>query len=534
MDKHEYFFKIATSDTEFEQIHRLNYQTFSEEIPQHQRNAEQRLVDQFHAENTYIICIKNDELVGMIAVRDNRPFSLDRKIGPVENLLPVTINYPCEVRLMAVKKEYRNGRVFLGMAQFLIMYCLKKGYDIAVISGTTRQLKLYGQMGFQPFAELTGSGDALFQPLFLTKSTFEKSIAGRLLAPTIPFLPGPVQVSGAVMEALSRTPISHRSQAFIEKLDRARALLSKLVNSNYVHILLGSGTLANDVVAAQLSLESGRGLILANGEFGSRLIDQATRLGLCFDVVEKEWGQAFTKSDITSGISEETTWIWAVHSETSTGMLNDISLLKKIASDNQLQLCLDCISSIGAIEVDLAGVFLATGVSGKAVRALTGMSFVFHHHEVQPSMKLPKYLDLGMYMAKHSIPFSQSSNLLEALLAAVENLSVERYKEIEETHQFLKRQLLDFQFKIISEETGSPIILTIELPSSISSAMIGELLYFQGYQLHYESEYLQQRNWIQISCIDNYSLADLEKMTSLLKRIVSYELKNNEPAVKSQ
>ena len=61
MDKHEYFFKIATSNDEFEQIDRLNYQTFSEEIPQHQRNAEQRLVDQFHAENTYIICIKNDE-----------------------------------------------------------------------------------------------------------------------------------------------------------------------------------------------------------------------------------------------------------------------------------------------------------------------------------------------------------------------------------------------------------------------------------------------------------------------------------------
>ena len=282
-----------------------------------------------------------------------------------------------------------------------------------------------------------------------------------------------------------------------------------------------------DIVAAQLSLESGRGLILANGEFGSRLIDQASRLGLRFDVVEKEWGQAFTKADIASGISEETTWIWAVHSETSSGMLNDLSLLKKMASDHQLKLCLDCISSIGALEVDLAGVFLATGVSGKAVRALTGLSFVFHHHEVQPSIKLPKYLDLGMYMAKQSIPFSQSSNLLEALLVAVENLSLERYQEIKDTHQFLKKQLLDYDFKIISEENGSPIILTIELPWSISSTSIGELLYFQGYKLHYESEYLQQRNWIQISCIDNYATADLEKMTSLLNRIVSYEQKNN-------
>lgn len=118
MSKHEFFFKIATSQDEFEQIHHLNYQTFSEEIPQHQKNEEQMLVDQFHAENTYIICIKENEVIGMAAIRDKRPFSLDKKIGPVEQSLPFTVKSPCEVRLLSVKKEYRNGRVFLGLAQF--------------------------------------------------------------------------------------------------------------------------------------------------------------------------------------------------------------------------------------------------------------------------------------------------------------------------------------------------------------------------------------------------------------------------------
>jgi len=92
-------------------------------------------------------------------------------------------------------------------------------------------------------------------------------------------------------------------------------------------------------------------------------------------------------------------------------------------------------------------------------------------------------------------------------------------------------QLIEYDFKLISEENASPIILTIELPRSISSVMIGELLYFQGYQLHFESEYLQQRNWMQISCIDNYSTADLEKMTSLLKKIVSYEFKQSQKSL---
>ncbi|WP_045518298.1 aminotransferase class V-fold PLP-dependent enzyme [Neobacillus niacini] len=523
MSKHEFFFKMATTPDEFEQIHRLNYQTFSEEIPQHQKNEEQKLVDPFHAENTYIICIKENEVIGMTAIRDNRPFSLDRKIGLVEQSLSFPIHSPCEVRLLSVKKEYRNGRVFLGLAQFLIKYCIKKGYDIAFISGTLRQLKLYGQLGFQPFAQLTGTDEALFQPMYLTKETFDESIAGRILPPTIPFLPGPVQISDKVMAALSNTPISHRSDLYIEKLDKTKGMLAKLVNSKYVHIFLGSGTLANDVVAGQLSLETGRGLILANGEFGSRLVEQANRFGLPFDVLQKDWGQAFTRDEIISKLTKDTSWIWAVHSETSSGMLNDLDLLKEISKQHQLKLCLDCISSLGAIEVDLEGVFLATGVSGKAIRALTGLSFVFHHHEVQPSLTLPKYLDLGTYMAKDSIPFSQSSNLLEALLAALENINRDTFEKVVETHSFLKNQLKQFGFTIICEQNSSPIILTIEIPSSISSALIGDILYNHGYQLHYESDYLQRRNWIQIACIDHYDKADLEKMANLLNRVISYE-----------
>ena len=42
-------FRIASEDWEFEAVHRLNYKTFVEEIPQHGQNTDQRLVDKFHA-----------------------------------------------------------------------------------------------------------------------------------------------------------------------------------------------------------------------------------------------------------------------------------------------------------------------------------------------------------------------------------------------------------------------------------------------------------------------------------------------------
>src|SRR5882672_87373 len=81
-------FKIASEDWELEAIHRLNYKTFVEEIPQHARNPEQRLVDKFHAENTYAICLLEDRLVGMVTGRSKRPFSLDQKVPGLDTHLP--------------------------------------------------------------------------------------------------------------------------------------------------------------------------------------------------------------------------------------------------------------------------------------------------------------------------------------------------------------------------------------------------------------------------------------------------------------
>lgn len=166
-------FKIASDEWEFEQIHRLNYSTFVEEIPQHATNEQQALVDKFHRENTYIICIDRGRVVGMIAVRAKRPFSLDSKLPNLDAFLPPNRKL-CELRLLAVEKKYRNGWVFWGMGKLLAEHCLHHGYDLALISGTTRQQKLYRHLGFQPFGPLVGQPGAQFQPMYLSLEAFQR------------------------------------------------------------------------------------------------------------------------------------------------------------------------------------------------------------------------------------------------------------------------------------------------------------------------------------------------------------------------
>ena len=166
-------FKIADSQEEFDQIFHLNYETFVEEIPQHDLNVSRRLIDKFHAENTYFICKKDSDVIAMIAYRDRRPFSLDHKLLNLDSYLPNNKTKPCELRLLSVKKQYRGSRIFAKIASELMGHVLAKNCDIALISGTIKQQKLYQHIGFVPFASLVGNGEAQFQPMFITKETIK-------------------------------------------------------------------------------------------------------------------------------------------------------------------------------------------------------------------------------------------------------------------------------------------------------------------------------------------------------------------------
>jgi predicted N-acetyltransferase YhbS len=163
--------KIAETLHEFEQIERLNYETFVEEIPQHAHNPDKRLKDKFHEKNQYLIAVMNGEVIGMVALNAQRPFSLDAKIEQLDSFLP-PFQKVVEVRLLAVQKTVRGGKILYQLIQGMVEWSHGKGFDIAIISGTTRQQKLYKKVGFVPFHPIVGSEDAAFVPMVLIVQHF--------------------------------------------------------------------------------------------------------------------------------------------------------------------------------------------------------------------------------------------------------------------------------------------------------------------------------------------------------------------------
>jgi aspartate aminotransferase-like enzyme len=466
----------------------------------------------------------------MLAVRGSRPFSLDQKLEKLDSFLPAGRKI-CEIRLLAVEKKFRGAQVLQGILALLWQHGIEKSYDLAIISGTPRQFRLYQHLGFVPFGPLVGSGDAQFQPMYVTLETFEA--AARVFLRSSPsrafqqsainFLPGPVTIRREVRRAFEQAPESHRADVFVRDFQATKQTLCEMTGAKNVELLLGSGTLANDIVAGQLSLEKRRGLVLSNGEFGDRLIDQARRFNLDFEPLQFPWGGEFDFERIKCLLDEiRGGWLWCAHCETSTGVLNDVNKLKQLCSEYGVKLCLDCISSIGTVPVDLRGICLATCASGKGLRSYPGLSMVFYNHELETrSEKLPRYLDLSYYAAQDGIPFTFSSNLLHALHAAVKRVPWEkRFAELVERSAWLRPKLRELGFELVGEETEtSPAVCTIALPETMNSVKIGELIQESGYLLSYNSEYLKQRNWIQICLMGESAQERLVSLLNALNRV---------------
>lgn len=312
-------------------------------------------------------------------------------------------------------------------------------------------------------------------------------------------MPGPAEIASSVRSAFHEAPVSHRSTDFLQRFESVRARLGRLTAAPHVAMFQGSGTLANEAVASCLS---GEGLILVNGEFGRRLAQQAERWNLPIRVLEWPWGVAWDLDQVRDHVGSAK-WIWAVHLETSTGMVNNVSALKQIARETGARLCLDCVSSLGSVPLDLSDVWLASGVSGKALGAYSGLSFVFASELPRRNGHVvPSYLDVAETIRTEGPRFTFSSPLLYAL---------ERALELEYDYPRLGRLvragLRNAHIEpLVTGDDAAPTVTTFSAPKPGFLDRCREL----GFALSGDSDYLASRNLVQIATMGAVSPLHIE------------------------
>src|SRR6266852_481369 len=129
--KLRYRFQKAETIGQLEQVFHLNHAVFAGELEQFPTLESERLVDKFHDKNLYLIALAGEEVVGMISLHDQPPFSVAGKLA--DPALLGEYGRLIEVRLLAVEPAHRNGVVMAGL--MLSVYEHARAYDAIVISG---------------------------------------------------------------------------------------------------------------------------------------------------------------------------------------------------------------------------------------------------------------------------------------------------------------------------------------------------------------------------------------------------------------
>ena len=496
--------KVAETEEEFNQIYKLNYQTFVEEVKQHSTNKSKTLIDKFDKQNIYFIALEENKLIGMIALKDSRPFSLDHKLSNLDTLIP-KVNNIVEIRLLTIIKSRRNSTVLFKMLQYINETKILSKYELILITAIINQIKLYKHIGFESFGPQVGN-ETKFQPMFITKqnlSIFIKQLA-HTKQTVLNLLPGPVSIAKNVKIAFEKPAISHRSKEFIDLFENTKQKLLKLSSTKYVEVFTGSGTTSNDIIAGQLSELNQKGLIISNGEFGDRLLKQAKNFNLDFETIKNKWGQVFNLKSIKEKvIKHKIKWIWFVLHETSTGMLNNYEDLHNICEDFKLKLCVDSISAFGTESIDFTNVYMASAVSSKGIASFSGLGFVFYNHDLTNVIQqLPSSINLAYFNNSKGIPFTISSNLIQALNTSLKNLNAieKRIIIIKKCSTKLRGELINKGHQIVvNTENNSNSTLTIELHKDFNSVQTGVELRKNNIFVNFESQYLIDNNWIQIS-----------------------------------
>jgi GNAT superfamily N-acetyltransferase len=157
----KYRFTRAESDAELAAVQSLTHAIFAGELGQYETRPEARIVDKFHAKNTYWVAVYEERVIGMISLHDQPPFSAAEKLanpGELEKYGKLA-----EIRLLAVEPAHRNGAVMIGLMNAAYEYA--SDHDAIVISGVVEKAPLYRRLGFRDLGPAVRVGDSEFIPM---------------------------------------------------------------------------------------------------------------------------------------------------------------------------------------------------------------------------------------------------------------------------------------------------------------------------------------------------------------------------------
>ncbi len=301
--------------------------------------------------------------------------------------------------------------------------------------------------------------------------------------------PGPLSTSDTVRQAMLKDSCTWDN----EYNDLVQDMRAKLLNvattakEKYTVIpMQGSGSYAVESVLTTAIGKNHKVLIISNGAYGDRMGKICDVAGVNYVLYQESQTLHPSLEIIENYLKEDKdiTHVAVVHCETTSGILNPIKEIGKIAKKYNKIYFVDAMSSFGGVVFDLNDLDIDFMVSSanKCIQGVPGFGFIVAKiDELKKTKGQARSLSLDIYDQWETMEkgngkwrFTSPTHVVKAFYQAIKELELEggveaRQKRYSENQRILVEGMEKLGFKpLVERKNQSPIITTFLAPSDES------------------------------------------------------------------
>lgn len=300
--------------------------------------------------------------------------------------------------------------------------------------------------------------------------------------------PGPLTTTDSVKQEMMFDHCTWDDDYKIITQDIRRNLLklAHVSEEDYTVVLMpGSGTFGVESVLTSVIGEEDKLLIIANGAYGERMEDIAKHAKISYMIHHEVYYKVPDAKNIDKILEEypEITHVAMVHSETTSGILNDIEAVTKVVKARNKTMIVDAMSSFGGVDIPVGkwGIDFIVSSANKCIQGVPGFSFIIaDKQKLIESKGKARSLSLDLYDQWESMNkdgkwrFTSPTHVVLAFAQAMKELEEEggilvRNKRYAESNQLLIEKMEELGIRpYIDAEHQGPIITTFFYPENCS------------------------------------------------------------------
>ncbi len=354
------------------------------------------------------------------------------------------------------------------------------------------------------------------------------------------FTAGPVACFPEVLEIMKVQMFSHRAKEYkqmhVDTVEKLKKFLE--VEKGEVLLFPSSGTGVMEASIRNGVSKGGKVLVTIIGAFGKRYKQVVENNGRKAVTLEYEPGKAVKPEDLDEALKKnsDVEAVTITYNETSTGVLNPLPELAKVAKEHEKLVFVDAVSAMGGADIKFSkwGIDVVFGSSQKAFGVPPGLAVgAFSERFIEIAHKMEErgwYFDILRYIKVQnekqgppSTPAMPQEFGLNVVLRIVEKMGG-KYKWLDmyrKRSEMIREGVKEIGLNILAEPGyESPTITAVLTPKGVKGEDVYNAMRERGFELAKGyGEGIKEKTF-RIGNMGYITFEDIEEMLSNLKEVV--------------